>query len=637
MTGEDDGALSVLAGKILDGIPVDWDAAERQCAPAAQLLVRRLRAVARIVDTHRADTLDWWGPLRLLECIGRGAFGDVHRAWDPRLDREVALKLLPTDPSSPAPRATSIIEEGRLLARVRHPNVVTIHGAERIDDRVGLWMEYIDGRTLHQLVIEDQRRFSPTEVATIGRAICSGVAAVHAAGLLHLDIKAQNVMMARDGRVVLMDLGSGRERGPASGDRLSGTPLYMAPEVVAGENGFTIRSDIYSIGVLLFFLLTGTYPVVASDLGALRRAHERGERRPLESVTSGVPPWVLDAVERAIDPRPERRHESAHALAADLTASTRGGAMPSTAAEADGDPDAHDLCVRGNALIDRRGMANAQLAVQLFQRAIALDRGCAAAHAGLASAYVFWSIPYRGIAFDVAYRFIRPSAETAVALDPLLPAAHAALAWAHAYDRDWTRAEQSFKDAIRLGPGVTTSYTGYSIGVLMPHRRFDEALQLLGDALRQDPASLTVQREIGEVQLLSGRYEEAVETLQRVDAADPDFPFVQTFLARAYLYSGNALEALPRLDQGFPWLAQVYVMLGRRADAERMAVEWQAYPFRLCIIAAALGEADIAADALARAATTEPHRMGWLLAQPELQPVRDHTRVVAVRNALGLP
>jgi tetratricopeptide (TPR) repeat protein len=473
-------------------------------------------------------------------------------------------------------------------------------------------------------------------VAAIGRAICSGVAAVHAAGLLHLDIKAQNVMMARDGRVVLMDLGSGRERGQASGGRLAGTPLYMAPEVVMGESGFTVRSDIYSIGVLLFFLLTGTYPVVASDLAALVRAHERAERRSPESVTSGLTPSLLRVVERAIDPRPERRHESAHALAADLIATTRSGTTPSAAAENDRDRDAHDLCARGNALIDRRGVANAQLAVQLFQRAIALDPGCAPAHAGLASAYVFWSIPYRGLAFEVAYPFVRPSAETALALDPLLPAAHAAMAWAHAYDRDWARAEQSFKEAIRLGPSVTTGYTGYSVGFLMPHHRFDEALQLLRDALRHDPASLSVQREIGEVQLVSGRYQEAVETLQRVDEADPDFPFVQTFLARAHLYSGNACEALPRLDQGFPWLAQVYVRLGRRAEAERMAVEWQAYPFRLSIIAAALGEADNAAAAVERAATTEPHRMGWLLAQPELQPVRDHPRVLAVRNALGL-
>jgi serine/threonine protein kinase len=181
----------------------------------------------------------------------------------------------------------------------------------------------------------------------------------------------------------LMDLGSGRERGSTPGEGLAGTPLYIAPEVITGRSGFTIRSDIYSIGVLLFFLLTGTYPVVASDLAALLQAHERGERRSLESVASGLPHWLLKTVERAIDPRPEGRYESAHALAADLTAMKPHRTLVRDATDNDSNTKVHDLCVRGNTLIERRGMANAQLAVELFQRAIALDRGSAAAHAGL--------------------------------------------------------------------------------------------------------------------------------------------------------------------------------------------------------------------------------------------------------------
>ena len=249
----------------------------------------------------------------------------------------MALKLLPADPSSSSQLATSIIEEGRLLARVRHPNVVTIYGAERIDDRVGLWMEYVDGRTLHQLVVDDGRRFTPREVASIGHALCGAVAAVHAAGLLHRDIKAQNVMMARDGRVVLMDFGSGRERGGPSAVALAGTPLYLAPEVLAGASPPSMQSDIYSIGVLLFFLLTGSYPVTGADLGALCKAHERGERRSLKAMAPKAPRRLLRAVERAIDPRPERRHQSADDLGDDLASvGQRSGrmALPYAAAAA---------------------------------------------------------------------------------------------------------------------------------------------------------------------------------------------------------------------------------------------------------------------------------------------------------------
>ncbi len=165
-----------LADAILDGSPIDWAAAESSSDGTAQLLVGQLRVLAAVADLHRstpaspstlsqippsrvepkgADAPVMWSHLRLVERIGRGAFGEVYRAWDTRLDREVALKLLPADRSSGERAASAIIHEGRLLARVRHPNVVTIHGAEQIGDQIGLWMEFVRGHTLEQIL--DQR------------------------------------------------------------------------------------------------------------------------------------------------------------------------------------------------------------------------------------------------------------------------------------------------------------------------------------------------------------------------------------------------------------------------------------------------------------------------------------------------
>ena len=146
--------------------------------------------------------LETWGHLRICERIGRGAFGEVYRAWDTRLDREVALKLMPVALAAGAEAASSIIHEGRLLARVRHPNVVTIYGADEIDGYVGLWMELVPGRTLEDL-LRDGQTFEPGEVAHIGLESARALAAVHAAGLLHRDIKAQNVLRQEDGRIVL--------------------------------------------------------------------------------------------------------------------------------------------------------------------------------------------------------------------------------------------------------------------------------------------------------------------------------------------------------------------------------------------------------------------------------------------------
>ncbi len=153
----------------------------------------------------------------------------------------------------------------------------------------------------------------------LGVELCKAASAVHGAGLLHRDIKAQNVMVADDGRVVLMDFGTGRDlaAGPETG--LAGTPLYLAPEVLAGESA-SPRSEIYSIGVLLFRLLTGSFPVRASGLADLRRAHAEGDRTAIRAARPDLPSRLARSVERAIDPEPQRRYESAAALAADLAA-----------------------------------------------------------------------------------------------------------------------------------------------------------------------------------------------------------------------------------------------------------------------------------------------------------------------------
>lgn len=331
----DDPSLHELAGAIVDGSSVDWSAAESGGEATVREVIRELKVIAEIAGVHAraslpsdgaltshhpADdtTAHIWGPLRLLEKIGEGAYGEVFRAWDTRLDREVALKLLAAGRAS-ARTTSSIVHEGRLLARVRHPNVVTIYGAETIDDRVGLWMELVRGRTLEQILKEGT--LSATEVTRIGIDICRAVSAVHSAGLLHRDVKAHNVMLADDGRVVLMDFGTGQEIHSGSSIELAGTPVYLAPEVLFGHPA-TIQSDIYSIGVLLFHLLSGSYPVHGRSTIDVRRAHEENARQSLQTARPDVPASLVAVIDRALDPHVEGRHQRADALADDLVALT---------------------------------------------------------------------------------------------------------------------------------------------------------------------------------------------------------------------------------------------------------------------------------------------------------------------------
>ena len=358
-----------LAGAILDGTAVDWGSVDSDAVQADRPVIAQLKAIAalRLVArdgervgigtpdpstssgspraTPRGEGVPYgntvpyeWGHLKVLERIGTGAFGEVFRAWDTRLDREVALKLLPDESavkgrpaaSAEAPAAkdgrpqpvpaSAIIEEGRLLARVRHPNVVTIYGAERIDGRIGLWMELVNGRTLEE-AMRGGARFTVTEVTRIGVELCGAVEAVHAAGLLHRDIKTQNVMVTEDGRPVLMDFGTGRER-DTSDASVSGTPLYLAPEVLAG-GAATAQSDVYSVGVLLYLLLTGSYPVRATTLVDLRRAHASRQHADLPDTGQAIPNRLRRVVARALDPNPSRRYPSADALGAALAASAQ--------------------------------------------------------------------------------------------------------------------------------------------------------------------------------------------------------------------------------------------------------------------------------------------------------------------------
>lgn len=321
------GVAQEVAEAIADGRVVDWPAAEASASGEDERdVIRRLRGIQTLASTGELAEAgrspgSAWAHLRIIECIGSGAHSDVYRAWDPSLDREVALKILRR--VGPAPTADStIVEEGRLLARVQHANVVAVFGADGVGDSVGVWMELIEGQTLEAL-LEEHGPFGAHEVSVIGLELCRALAAVHAAGLLHRDIKAQNVMREHRGRIVLMDFGAGREAHdiPVSmGGDVAGTPLYLAPEVLRGEAA-SVGSDIYSLGVLLYHLATNRYPVVAATHSGLVEAHAKRECRLLRDVRPDYPERLVTTIQRAIAPDPSARFQSAGALEAALVES----------------------------------------------------------------------------------------------------------------------------------------------------------------------------------------------------------------------------------------------------------------------------------------------------------------------------
>jgi predicted Ser/Thr protein kinase len=323
---------------IADGLSVDWKRMEGLATVEdAVEWAKCLRILDDVVNVHRAAAVDFeqtnlagswqpdslrgapetWGKYRLASKVGEGSYGSVYRAWDSELERDVALKILHRRVGDTRLKE-SLLQEGRALAKIRHANVVNVLGIEAHEDRVGLCMEFVEGKTLADVVSSGGKLNAP-EAALIGQDLCRALSAVHRAGYIHRDVKAKNVMRDDTGRIVLMDFGTGRaiDHEEGQGDR-AGTPLYMAPEVLNAHPA-SRSSDVYSLGVLLYHLLTGEYPVEARTVEELRDAHAKRQHRWLSERRPDLPVKFMQVIERAIALDPEERYAHASELLTALT------------------------------------------------------------------------------------------------------------------------------------------------------------------------------------------------------------------------------------------------------------------------------------------------------------------------------
>jgi tetratricopeptide (TPR) repeat protein/predicted Ser/Thr protein kinase len=255
---------------------------------------------------------------RIEKKIGAGGMGEVFLAEDTRLNRKVALKFLPTELTSDPEVKARFTREAQAAAALNHPNIITVYEVAEFQNRLFLAMEYVEGESLRDLLAERELRIS--EMIDIGMQICQGLAKAHQAGIVHRDIKPQNVLIDRDGRVRIVDFGLAKLKGDAkithAGSTL-GTVSYMSPEQAQGLE-VDPRSDIFSLGVMLYEMIAGRLPFEGEHQATILNSILTEEPQLLSRYNNRVSQELERIVSKALSKDREERYQHADDLLADL-------------------------------------------------------------------------------------------------------------------------------------------------------------------------------------------------------------------------------------------------------------------------------------------------------------------------------
>ncbi|HHN75153.1 MAG TPA: serine/threonine protein kinase [Acidobacteria bacterium] len=288
------------------------------------------------------------GRYRIVGLLGCGGMGQVYRADDLSLGQPVALKFLPAEFVADPSRCERFRAEVRLARKVTHPNVCRVHDLGEVDGQPFISMELVEGGDLGSL-LRRIGRLSTDKGVDIARQLCAGLAAAHEKGVLHRDLKPSNVMIDETGRVRITDFGLAAVSGEIGSDDVrSGTPAYMAPEVLAGRE-VTERSDIYSLGLVLYEIFTGKRAFAGKSVAELSRAQRESAPTDVSELAPDADPEVIEVLGWCLETEPERRPATALAVAARLP-----GGDPLAAVLAAGETPSPELLAAAGA---RGGMA----------------------------------------------------------------------------------------------------------------------------------------------------------------------------------------------------------------------------------------------------------------------------------------
>jgi serine/threonine protein kinase/Tfp pilus assembly protein PilF len=521
---------------------------------------------------------------QVLSLLGAGGMGEVYLASDSRLDRTVALKILPGELAADPERMQRFAREAKAASALNHPNVATIYDVGESDGIRFIVMEHVEGETIEGRI---GRPLKPSEVVDIAVQAADALDIAHAKGITHRDIKPANLMLTHRGHVKVLDFGVAKvkrsEEVRPQGDwtvepvtavgSVVGSGPYMSPEQVVGGDTDP-RSDVFSLGVVIYQMATGQTPFSGSTRAELTDHILHATPVPLMQLNPAVPSELERVTLKCLEKRRDDRYQSARELLTDLwplkrqldanearampdavrlELLRRSGSHPGAAAVAPAVADdaaitdvpraseASELVARGRAHLRSANFFELSAAVSSFQAATVIDPTCASAWAGLAHAKIDQAND-RHVLVE-AFGEAKAAALRAVALDPESADAQAALGLVMLVaEWDWIAAERSFQRALAINPNHAEAYLHY--GTLMEALgNLERGFQLKLKGLECDSTSALAHVQIAGSFWFQRRYDDVIVWANKALDRNPQHLAARQELAAAYWQMGDLERA----------------------------------------------------------------------------------------------
>lgn len=617
--------------------------------------------------------------------LGRGGMATVYLADDVKHHRKVALKVL-------HPGLSSLIGPERFLreieiaAKLNHPHILALYDSGRAGEFLFYVMPYVKGQSLRHRLLRE-RQFPIDEAISVTHDAALALDHAHAYGVIHRDVKPENILLY-EGEAVVADFGIALAVSGSPDQRLTergvwvGTPEYMSPEQALGEDPLDARSDVYSLGCVLYELLAGEPPYTGPTAQAVIAKRLAGPTPRVRHLRATVPAGVEQALLRALATVPTDRFRSAAAFAEALTqpAAVRPIGSPEAppegsritedvidqltkkiasalktelAKEPTRDLQAHKLYLQGRRCAFRYTPEGVRKGIEYFQQAIVKDPRYALAYVGLALAYAEIGL---GHATGVlkpreAYHLAGKAVAKALELDAELGEAHAILAFLKIVrDFDWNGAELEFKRALTLNPGSADTHDLYG-HMLSALERHDEAVAAQTRAQQLDPVAH--RSDLAATLLCAGRYDEALRAAALVIDLDPHHAMGYATLGWACLKKGTYAKGLAELEQAvtlspgntlfLAQLGQAQALVGQEdrareilAHLQQLASRRYVSPDHMAYVYTGLGDADQAMDSLERAYEERAGGVYEIKGSFLITPLRSHPRFKALLSRMNL-